>query len=284
MFQLANELIARELALESTRADAAEDERWKALCEELRLVRPHDIAYTDTRTPDTGRIIEINPPLPTAVGPDAIEAEWFYTYLHRGHDANRTTGWLSGRVERLISRWTATVPESAFTRLRGRFTPVTAIPGHPGTSPEHARMLQELGLGHRYTTTVEPGERRPTHISFPLHIAIRNQFAYYTPPEILDRPREAKRLLRWAKLYTGQYRRVARSGEPARRAEAANHRFATLLARAEKVAPGAFRAPAYPIILIDGRYFITGASAGSYTNAARLTNRVLRERLAERGR
>ena len=39
----------------------------------------------------------------------------------------------------------------------------------------------------------------------------------------------------------------------------------------------------YPILLIDGRYLITGANSGGYTNAARLANHVIRKRLAERG-
>ena len=283
VFGLANETIARELASDPGRAATAEDQRWQALYEELRLVRPNDIAFDQARSPAHGRVVEIDPPLTTDAGEDALEIEWFFTYLHRGHDAARTTGWLTGRLENLLVRWIDTVPETDFARMRGRFTPVTTIPGHPGTRSEHARMLQELALGHGYSTSTEAGERRPTHIDFPVHRAIRRHFGYYTPPESLDSAREVKRLLKSQRLYTREHRRVAKSDEPARRADDANARFATLRARAERAAPGALEAPAYPILLIDGRYLVTGALAGGYTNAARLANQVIRERLAERG-
>ena len=61
-----------------------------------------------------------------------------------------------------------------------------------------------------------------------------------------------------------------------------NGEIRTLLKRAEKAAPGAFRAPAYPIILSGRRYLITGALAGGYTNAARITNHTIQRLLAER--
>ena len=283
VFELANEFIARELAAPEPTTGSAEEERWRTLYEELRSVRPHDTLYEDPQAPEPSQVIELDPPLPTDAGPNALEIEIFFSYLHRGYDAALTTSWLTGRIERLMVLWIDTAPASTFARLRARFTPVTEIPGHPGTTKEHARMLQELVLGHGYTTTAEPGERRPTHVSFPIHRAVRQQFRYYVPPERLDQPREVKQLLRWAKLYTREYRKVARSNEPALRADEANRRFATVLARAERAAPDAFRAPAYPIVLIDGRYLVTGALAGSYTNAARIVNHVIRQQIAKRG-
>ena len=216
VFELANETIARELASDPARAASAEEQRWQALYRELRLVRPHDIAYDQAQSRAHGRVVEIDPPLTTAAGENALEIEWFFTYLHRGHDATRTTGWLTGRLENLLVRWIDTVPEADFARLRGRFTPVTTIPGHPGTRPEHARMLQELSLGHGYSTSAKPGEHRPTHIDFPVHRAIRRHFGYYTPPESLDHPREVKRLLKSQRLYTRKHRRVAKSADPRR--------------------------------------------------------------------
>ena len=144
-------------------------------------------------------------------------------------------------------------------------------------------MLQELALGHGYSTATEPGEERPTHVSFPLHRAVHRGFEFYVPPEKWDEPRELKRLLKWAGLYNRGYRKVAKSDEPAPRADAANQRLATLMARANKMSPGAFQAPAYPIILVDGRHLVTGATAGRYTNAARITNHLIGRQLAERG-
>ena len=283
-FRLANEFIARELAPGAERSHGAEDGRWQALYEELRRVQISDIAYEKVLTPETGSIIEIDPPLSTATGADAVEIEWFFTYLHRGHNADNTRAWLTGRLENLLLKWIDTVPEANFAQLRGRFTPVTAIPGHPGTSLKQARMLQELVLGHGYTTSAEPGERRPTHISFPIHQAVRWATSFQAPPEFLDESKEVKRMLQKAELDTADYRKAARSGVQAQRADTANARLAKLVERAKKVAPGAFRAPAYPIILIDGRYLITGANAGGYTNAARLANHVIGQRLAERNR
>ena len=282
-FRLANEFIARELAPGPAKSHGAEDERWRTLYEELRFVQLRDIAYDNVVTPETGSIIEIDPPLSTAAGRDAVEIEWFFTYLHRGHNAGNTTAWLTERLENLLVQWIDTVPKAHFARLRGRFTPVTAIPGHPGTSPEQARMLQELVLGHGYTTGTKPGEHRPTHLSFPIHQAVRRALSFQAPPEILDGRKEVKRLLQRADLYTADYRKTARSDMQSLRANTANARLATLIERAERIAPGAFRAPAYPIILIDGRYLITGANSGGYTNAARLANHVIGQRLAIRG-
>ena len=198
-FRLANEFIARELAPGPAKSHGAEDERWRTLYEELRFVQLRDIAYDNVVTPETGSIIEIDPPLSTAAGRDAVEIEWFFTYLHRGHNAGNTTAWLTERLENLLVQWIDTVPKAHFARLRGRFTPVTAIPGHPGTSPEQARMLQELVLGHGYTTGTKPGEHRPTHLSFPIHQAVRRALSFQAPPEFLDERKEVKYLLQGAR-------------------------------------------------------------------------------------
>ena len=283
-FQVANQTIARELerAKQPSR-QTAEEARWRALYEELRRVRPQDTAYTEQRVPEPGQVIEIDPPLPTDTGDDALEIEFFYAYLHRGHDPARTTSWLTGHIGSLIRQAIDHVPSEVLARTRVRFTPVTEIPGHPGTTREHARMLTELALGHGYSTTAAPGEKRPTHVSFPLHNAVRKGFEFYVPPERWDEPRELKILLKRGAVYTKEYRRVAKSEEPARRADAANERFATLVTRANQASLGAFEPPAYPIILVDGRYLVTGATAGGYTNAARITNHLIAEQLAARG-
>ena len=152
-FQLANEFIARELAPEP--AQSAEDERWRALYEELRRVRPRDIAYTSPLTPEPGQIIEIDPPLRTAAGWTALEIEWFFAYMHRGHDPTRTTSWLTGRMEGLFNPWAETVPEDDFKRLRARFTVVSTIPGtwapHP-SMPACSRSSRSGGIQrHRQT-------------------------------------------------------------------------------------------------------------------------------------
>ena len=280
VFQLANEFIARELAAAPTGDE--QDTRWKTLYEELRLVRPQQIGHGQTLAPAPGQVIELDPPLPTNSPPGTIEINWFFTYLHRGHDGTRITGWLTGRMENLLALWAQTYPADELARTTARYTVVTELPGHPGTTAKHARMLQELALGWSYSEEVAPSELRASHISFPIHLAIRSKFGYYTPPETLDSRREISRLLRGAKIRMANYRRTKADGSPKRRADASNTRFATLMERAERASPGAFRAPAYPIFLIDGKYLITGALAGSYTNAARITNHIVQKLLAER--
>ena len=281
-FQLANEFIAQELAGKTRRTTAGG--RWRALYDELREVRVHDIAYTSTLKPGPGQIVEIDPPLKTASGRKRIEIEWFFAYLHRGYDPRKTTSWLTGRMENLINPWAETVPEEDFKRLRARFTVVSQIPGHTGAPQKQARMLQELALGWAYSEDVEPGERRPSHISFPIHSAIQNHLAYYKDPETLDSRREVNKMLRAAKIRMASYRLTRADGWPKRRADASTARFNKLVERAKKVAPGALRAPAYPIILIDGRYLITGALAGGYTAAARITNYTIQDLLKKRRR
>ena len=284
-FRLANELITRELRQPTSSASGA---RWKALYDELQAVRPRDIAYNRTTAPEPGQIIELERPLKTGSGRKTIEAEWFFAYLHRGHDANRITGWLTGRMENLINPWADTVPEDDFKQLRARFTVVSQIPGHRGTTPEHARMLQELAHGWAYTENVEPGERKPTHISFPIHRAIRGHLSDYTDPKTLDSRREVNRMLRSAKIRLASFRGARASGWPKRRADAATARFNTVLDRAKAANPdafqAAFRAPAYPIILLDGRYLITGGLAGGYTQAAQIANHIIQRLIDERKR
>ena len=173
------------------------------------------------------------------------------------------------------------VPPADFARLRARFTPVTAIPGHEGTSREHARMLQELPLGLGYTTTASPGAFHPTHISPPLHFGIRETRAYHTPPTVLDDEKDIRRLLHQLQIPMNAYASVASSGEPQRRANAADARFDLLLERTQHIAPNAFQAPAYPVILIDGRYLVTGANAGGYAQAAKIANATIQRLLSE---
>ena len=275
-----NRVIARELAASPAPTEA--EKRWRALYEELRLLRRPDIAYSAEPRPGAGQAIEIDPPLPTASPEGTLEIEWFFTYLNRGYNRHRTTSWLSSRAERLILDWAQTVPPADFAKLRARFTSVTAIPGHDGTSREHARMLQELALGFGYTTTASPGAFHPTHISPPLHFGIQETLAYNAPPTVLDDERDVRQVLRRLRIPTAEYFAVASSEEPERRADAADARFDLLVERARHIAPDAFDAPAYPVILVDGRYLITGANAGSYAQAAKIANHTIQRLLAER--
>ena len=281
-FRIANRVIARELA--ASPVPTERERRWQALYEELRLLRRPDIAYGAKPQPVAGQAIEIDPPLPTASPEGTLEVEWFFSYLNRGYNRHRTTSWLSSRAEGLILEWAQTVPPADFARLRARFTPVTAIPGHDGTSREQARMLQELALGFGYTTTASRGAFHPTHISPPLHFGIRGQLAYNAPPTVLDDEKDISRLVQRLQLPMKEYASVASSGTPQRRANAADARFDLLLERTQHIAPDAFQAPAYPIILIDGRYLITGANAGGYAQAAKIANATIQRLLPERTR
>ena len=279
-FRIANGVIARELSASPAPTEA--ERRWRTLYEELRLLRRPDIAYNADPGPTVGQAIEIDPPLPTASPEGTLEIEWFFSYLNRGYNRHRTTSWLSGRAERLILEWAQTVPPADFAKLRARFTPVTAIPGHDGTSREHARMLQELALGFGYTTTASPRAYHPTHISPALHFGIRGTLAYNAPPTVLDDEKDIRQLVQRLRLPVKEYVRVASSEEPERRADAADARFDLLVERTKHIAPNAFEAPAYPIILIDGRYLVTGSTAGSYAGAAKIANTTIQRLLAER--
>ena len=279
-FRIANRVIARELAAGPVTTEA--ERRWRVLYEELRLLRRPDIAYNADPGPTASQAIEIDPPLPTASPEGTLEVEWFFTYLNRGYNRHRTTSWLSNRAEGLILEWAQTVPRADFARLQARFTPVTAIPGHDGTSREQARMLQTLALGLGYTETAAPGAFHPTHISPPLHFAIRGMLAYNAPPTVLDDDKDIRQLLRRLQLPVKEYFAVASSEEPERRADAADTRFDMLLERTRHIAPDAFQAPAYPVILIDGRYLVTGANAGSYAQAARIANATIHRLLPKR--
>ena len=277
-YRIANRVIARALAAGPVTSEG--EKRWRALYEELRLLRRPDIAYNADLGPTAGQAIEIDPPLPTASPEGTLEVEWFFTYLNRGYNRYRTTSWLSDRAEGLISEWAQTVPRADFAQLRARFTPVTAIPGHDGTSREQARMLQKLVLGLGYTETAPPGAFRPTHISPPLHFAIRGMLAYNAPPTVLDDEKDIRQLVQRLRLPVKEYVRVASSDEPERRADAADTRFDMLLERTRHIAPDAFQAPAYPIILIDGRYLVTGGAAGSYAAAAKIANHTIHRLLS----
>ena len=279
-FRIANRIIDRELARETNLNPR--EQRWRALYEELRLLRATDIAYDAHPGPSAGEAIEIDPPLPTSTPDDTLQIEWFFAYLNRGYNRHRTTSWLTSRMESLMPQVAQQVPDSDLAQLRMRFTPVTAVPGHDGTSREQARMLQELALGLGYATTAPAGALHPTHISPRLHFAIRGTLAYNVPPTVIDDERDIGKLLRLARLSTAEYHKVAATDLPGSRGDAADHRLDQLIDRAEAIAPGAFEAPAYPIILIDGRYLVTGAAAGSYAQAARITIATIRRLLAER--
>ena len=277
-FRIANRLIKRELTRDSKLNPS--ERRWRAVYKELRLLRRSDIAYNADPRPDTPEPIAIDPPFPTSTPDGTLEVEWFFTYLNRGHNRHRTTSWLTSRMESFMPEWAQTIPRADLERIRMRFTPVSTIPGHDGTSREQARMLQTLALGFGYTTTAPPGALQPTHISPALHLAIRGRLAYNAPATVLDDERDVKQLLQWARLPSADYHKVAASDLPTWRADAADARFDLLLKRTQAKAPNAFTDPAYPIILIDGRYLVTGAAAGGYAQAARITNATIKRLLS----
>ena len=169
---------------------------------------------------------------------------------------------------------------SRLRELRVRFTPVTAIPGHDGTSREQARLLQVLALGFGYTTTASPAHSTPPTSPCRCTSGYTDNSTTTPRPRCSTRHETSANSSSDSRSPQPNTSLTASSGEPERRGTAADARFDLLVERAKRSAPKVFEAPAYPIILIGGRYLITGANAGGYKNAAQLANHTIKKLLA----
>ena len=257
-YQIANWHIANELAPEPERSE--EDQRWRAMYEEIRRARSEHVAWGKELKPELGQVIEIDPPMSTDSG-DRVEVEWFFNYINRGHDARRTTAYMTNVAMRRFRRLYEGMPENERERIRVKMTVVAGIEGHSQRHLEHEQVHQRIAHGWAYDP--ERG------ISMPLNAALSDQFAWYAPVLGLTERGAAREMLKKKRLPFGRYRRVAATDVPAKRAEAANARLREVTRRAGEAA---LVAPRHPIVLVDGRYLVQGSTAGGYVNAVRIVN------------
>ena len=125
-------------------------------------------------------------------------------------------------------QWWERLPRPIRGFIRPKLTPVAGIPGHDNALREHERVHQELAFGWGYGDTF--------NLSQLIHNAIREQFAYYAPALIFDGKKAIRKFMTKHRIPKGNYRKVAASGRPAKRADAANTRLSILTKRAGPVA------------------------------------------------
>ena len=271
-FLVANTLIRRELERRNT--PSAADLRWQALFDEVQALSDGEIEWGTPLEPKPGQFVELDVDPSWAGNPRSIKLEWFFPYVTRGHDPEKTTGWLSENMERLLRKWWKTNLDPA-TRAHVwlRPIPIAYVPGERNElDRRRGRRHQRMVLGWKLD-----GYRG---YSQQIHRAIRARFAGRVPGHALDTQTKLSRWLKKRDVPVSEYFRAARNRDVRNRAQAINERIKAVFEQAQQSDKGALRAPRHPILLINRKYLVQGSTAGGFHNALRITEWMLRTELA----
>ena len=203
------------------------------------------------------RVLILDPPLPrTNQGEKRVQVEWFYAPL--GQNGTET----ASATANILAKWAQTlrpwdpdgVPVTMHHRLVGRGP--TLLRQHD----TRRRIAQELLYSHTDGT-----DWRYDASGASVHRAM------YTHPDILESRATARAAIeRLGLAETDDKARVER------RITASNQRFLELMTRARDQNPRAVRTPWDPILLIDGKYLLTGGLIPRPNLLLRMANRIIR--------
>lgn len=227
-----------------------------------------DIAWGREKRPVKSRIIVLDPPLPKTIGPDKVQVEWFASPLD---EAGTNIVWRSSIVYVLgfwYHKWPRderkipTVPAEVQMRLVGKG------PNLLRRYNPQRRLFQELVYGWENLPDVQSSA---SDVMRQLILA-GDEIARMTSRASGEIPIEkaGASVEEWRSRVDGEVTRA--------RIEEADTRYREMMRRAVKVNAKAMKAPQDPVLLIDGKYLLTGPVTGKIRDLFRMANRIIRER------
>ena len=222
-------------------------------------------AWGKEKKPVRSRIIVLDPPLPKTIGPDQVQVEWFYTPID-ARGKNRV--WVFARST--VRDWYGTVPKE---------TPVQMVPrmvGKGAAIPErfeaNHRLFQEMVLawdGDELSNLAEPGAAEIGLLSESLETVLSS----------IDTLEQGVELVEKFGLPVEEWLKRREWEQTERKIREVNDRYAEMMNRTAKVQKKLIRTPMDPILLIDGKYLLTGSVTGRTRDLFRMANWLIREQM-----
>ena len=230
----------------------------------LRYYDPKHYAWGQERNPGRSVII-LDPPLPRTIKDDSrVQVEWFYTIL--GEDGKTETATATASA---IVKWAETLRPQDPDGV-----PITRHYRLVGTGPTllrqdnaRRRIAQELLYAYQNGT-----DWRYEASGASVHRAM------YTNPDIFESRATAQAAIERLGLSGAHWRNQIAHGNTRTesRIKEANRRFLQLMTQAQDHAPRALRTPWDPILLIDGKYLLTGGLIPRIDLLLQTANRIIR--------
>lgn len=254
---------------------------WKATKRGWDGTDPKDAYRQHEKRPIKSRMVILDPPLPKTMGPDVVEVEWFHTPI----DSAGSGGIWGSAATRVVGWWTSWMKPDG----DGKVAPVKLHFRMFGKGPtmlrefsRHRRVYQELvyawgdiefrtegmkafvALNER--TLKAGGSLRGMNTRLGMESVIRSAAEMYP---------------NYPRLNVDEWRALVDREETKARIREADERYLKMMTKAVKKNRRMRNGPHDPMLLIDGKYLLTGPITGRITDLFRMANWIIRKKVEE---
>lgn len=251
---------------------SAEASRWRSLYEEVRQLREGVIDWGEPLEPEAGQVVVLEPGV-GAGSPGHVTLEWFYTYITRGPDGGDATGWLSNHMRELLEERHQELDDGIRSQVRIRMMPLGNVPGEDERWSRFHAQHQRMALGWGMNAWIG--------LSPAIDQAIRHRLSDSESGWVLGDHGEAQAWVERQGLPVNEYDQAWNQDEGHDRARSINARFRDVLKQGAGHARDLIAMPRDPVLLVDGKFLVHGATAGGFRNAVQIAVWMVQERLKE---
>ena len=250
---------------------------WRATVRKWRGLPFETIRWGREKRAIKSRLVILEPALPKTSPPGKVQVEWFHSPLDERGSSN--VWWGAGEY---TLQWSTSVMNG---QVEGKRNPVVFEYRLVGKGPllmrrynAQRRAAQEIvyawgnmgdggGEGLKaYLELIKNSKDSPTGESALIGIASRWS---------------GEKIIESAGLSVEEWRRRIDLPETQRRIRETDERYKTMMTRAAEKSKNILRTPQDPILLIDGRYLLTGPVTGRVKDQFRMANWIIRELIEE---
>lgn len=259
----------------TARADAAErpsmtmgefnrwKRNWDRRLREMYEADPEHYAWGKEKRPIKAYAVVLDPPLERVGDTDKVTVEWFFSPMD---ERTGTSAWQLGMFA--MFRWRDSIKEAGEDRIEILPRSVSTGPGVPPRFEGPLRLIQDM----LYAWDESPwrGDANKVYTE----IIRKNNFANMTEGDARD-------LIEKAGLDLREWDAKRSSPETRERATRVDARYEEAMRQAAAQNDRYLVTPQDPVLLIDGKYLLTGYVTGRTKTLFRMANRIIRERLDE---
>lgn len=251
---------------------SAEARPWRTLYEEVRELREGAIDWGEPLEPEPGQVVVLEPGVGSGRS-RPVTLEWFYTYITRGPDGRGATGWLSNNMRELLEERYRDLDEGIRSQVWIRMMPLGSVPGEDEHLNRFHAQHQRMALGWEMNAWIG--------VSPAMDEAIRHRLSESESGWVLADHGEARAWVERQGLPMNEYDQAWNRGEGRDRARSVNARFRDVLKHGVGSARGLIAMPRDPVLLVDGKFLVHGATAGGFRNAVRIVVWMVHKRIEE---
>ena len=229
-----------------------------------------DLLETDAESYAWGRemrpvmseVVILNPPLPK-VGPrDKVTVEWFFSPID---ERSGTTAWQRGMFA--MYKWRDSIDEAEEDRIEIMPQPVSSGPGVPPRFEQGLKVVQDM----LYSWGENPWRGTGAKVYAKL-VVTRTYLGTITEED-------ARKIIEQAGLDSSIWMAKRKLSNAVERRERANSRYQEAMRQAIEKNRRYLNTPQDPVLLIDGRYLLTGYATKRTRKLFRMANWIVQREL-----